>query len=262
VAGRDFTDSDDAAAGRVLLVNETFVRRYFDGLDPIGRTVRSVAEPGYPAAEYQVVGVVADTRYRRLREEIPPIAYAPVAQFPDPDPNPIVVTRSRLPATEVAAAVEAAVVRVSPAARIDGVVDIRARAVGEMARERMLAWIAGFFGVLALSLAAIGLYGVVAFVVEGRRAEIGIRMALGASRPGVAWMVLRQTAALLGIGLVLGTVMVLALSSAAQSLLVDVEPNDPLMIVAAAALLVAVGAWAALVPARRASRIDPRGILG
>jgi predicted permease len=262
LAGRDFTDSDDAAAGRVLLVNEMFVRRHFDGADPVGRTVRSLAEPGYPAAEYQVVGVVADTRYSGLREEIPPIAYAPAAQIPDPGRNPMVVTRSRLPATEVAAAVEAAVARVAPAARIDEVVDIRAQAVGRMARERMLAWIAGFFGVLALSLAAIGLYGVVAFVVEGRRAEIGIRMALGASRAGVAWMVLRQIAALLGIGLVLGTVMVLTLSSAAQSLLVDVESNDPLMIVAAAALLFAVGAWAALVPARRAARIDPRGILG
>ena len=126
-----------------------------------------------------------------------------------------------------------------------------------MARERMLSWIAGFFGVLALGLAAIGLYGVVSCVVAGRRHEIGIRMALGATRSGVAWMILQQVAALLVVGLALGLVATLGLSRAARTLLFELEPNDPLTLAISAALLAIVAVWASLIPARRASRIDP-----
>jgi predicted permease len=261
LAGRDFTDADDAGSDRVVVVNETFARRFLDGVEPIGRTVRSIAEPGYPAAEYRVVGVVADSRYYGLKDPIPPVVYGPDAQTPNPARSPYLVTRSGLSAPEAAAALGTALARVAPEVRIGGSIDIRGMAVGQMARERLLAWIAGLFGALALGLAAIGLYGVVSCVVEGRRAEIGIRMALGASRSGVAWMVVRQVGILLAVGLILGSVLVFAMSGAASSLLVDLEPTDPLTLAAAAALLVLVAVWSAVGPARRASRVDPQSVL-
>jgi predicted lysophospholipase L1 biosynthesis ABC-type transport system permease subunit len=208
-----------------------------------------------------VVGVVADSRYYGLKDPIPPVVYGPDAQTPNPARSPYLVTRSGLSAPEAAAALGTALARVAPEVRIGGSIDIRGMAVGQMARERLLAWIAGFFGALALGLAAIGFYGVVSCVVEGRRAEIGIRMALGASRSGVAWMVVRQVGILLAVGLILGSVLVFAMSGAASSLLVDLEPTDPLTLAAAAALLVLVAVWSAVGPARRASRVDPQSVL-
>lgn len=260
-SGRDVGPADDAESTQVVVVNESFVRRFFAGRDPLGQVVRSLAEPGYPEVSYEVVGVVEDTRYLTLVQETPPIAYAPAAQAPETQPSPMIVTRSSLPLAEAAAVVESALADASPGLRAVESVDLRARAVEGMARERMLAWIAGFFGLLALGLAAIGLYGVVSCVVEGRRGEIGIRMALGASRPGVAWMVLRQIALLVVVGLTLGTGLVLGFSDAAGSLLIDLEPTDPLTLAASAGLLLCIGLWAALVPARRASRLDPRTVL-
>jgi hypothetical protein len=241
----------------VLLVNETFARLYFDGRNPIGQIVRSLAEPNYPETEYEVVGVVADTRYLALREDLLPIAYAPDLQVPDQTRPAIIVTRSTQPASDVSTTVSEAVIRVAPGTDIEAPIDLRAKSLDSMARERMLSWIAGFFGVLALGLAAIGLYGVVSCVVAGRRNEIGIRMALGATRSGVAWMIFRQVAGLLVIGLALGTVATLGLSRAARTLLFELEPNDPVTLVLSAAILAVVAIWASLVPARRASRIDP-----
>jgi ABC-type antimicrobial peptide transport system permease subunit len=173
----------------------------------------------------------------------------------------MIVTRSSVPVREVAMAVQNALADVSPSQRVAESVDLRARAVQGMARERMLAWISGFFGLLALGLAAIGLYGVVSCVVEGRRGEIGIRMALGAGRWSVAWMVVRQVTLLVVAGLTLGTLLVLGFSDAARPLLIDLEPTDPLTLAASAGLLLFVGLWSALVPVRRASRIDPRSAL-
>lgn len=260
-SGRDVGPADGSDAPRVVVINEAFVRRFFGGNDPLGQVVRSLEEPDYPETRYEVVGVVEDTRYLTLSGEMPPIAYGAAAQAPETQPPPMVVTRSSLPLREVATVVENALADASPALSVAESVDLRARAVEGMARERMLAWIAGFFGLLALGLAAIGLYGVVSCVVEGRRGEIGIRMALGASRPSVAWMIVRQMTLLIVVGLALGTCLVLGFSGAAEPLLVDLEPTDPMTLAASAALLLSVGLWAAFVPARRASRIDPRGVL-
>lgn len=257
LSGRDFTDLDDVTSPRVLLVNETFARRYFDGADPIGQVVRSLAEPNYPETQYEVVGVVADTRYLTLREDLRPIAYAPDLQVPVQSRPTVIVTRSPLPAADIGDAVRAAVALVEPAIDVQAPIDLRAESLESMARERMLSWIAGFFGILALGLASIGLYGVVSCVVAGRRHEIGIRMALGATRSGVAWMILQQVAVLLVVGLALGMVATLGLSRAARTLLFELEPNDPLTLAISAALLAIVAVWASLIPARRASRIDP-----
>ena len=260
--GRRFTDRDDEAATRVMIVNGAFVRRYFGGVSPVGRTVRSLAEPGYEESEYAVVGVAGDTRYLSLREVPPPIAYVPEAQRPSERPSPKIITSSPLPVAQTNAAVQAALNTLGPDARVTESVDLRARIVEGMSRERMLAWIAGFFGVLASGLAALGLYGVVSFFVETRRAEIGVRMALGATAASVIRMVLRRISGLALIGLSLGILLTSFLSSTARALLFGLEPHDPVTLVAAVVVVVGISLGAALLPARRAATVEPRTVLG
>lgn len=262
LAGRDFSTFDDEASSRVVVVNETFARQYFGDADPIGRTMRTLAEPGYPESEFEIVGVVANTRYLSLREEFPPIAYAPYAQhIGESPPFPMIVVRSVLAPTAVASAIQAALRTVAPGTDVAETVDIRTLALAGMTRDRMLAWIAGFFGLLSIGLAATGLYGVVSCVVETRRGEIGVRLALGARRPDVVWMVLRQVAVLTLVGIALGLAVTLAVSGAARAVLFGLEPTDPLTLLAAAGILLLAGLWAGLVPARRAASIDPRATL-
>jgi predicted permease len=257
LAGRDFTDFDNASAPHRLLVNETFVKQYFDGANPIGRTVRTRAEPNYPETLFEIIGVVKDTKYSSLRQDLRPIGYAPDLQHPSYGPYAAVITRSALPSAEISKAVREVMARVNPNILVNASIDLRAQTVDRLARERMLAWLAGFFGVLATLIAAIGLYGVVSYMIAGRRSEIGIRLALGATRPGVVWMVLRQTAILLTIGVVTGAAVSLGLARFARALLYGLEPGDPKTLVASAGALCIIAICAGFVPARRASRIDP-----
>jgi hypothetical protein len=256
VAGRDVNGFDGAASPRVLLVNETFVRRFLPEGDPVGRTVRSLAEPGYPEMMYEIVGVVGDTKYLTLREDRTPIAYAPVWQMPATRRTAI-VTRAARPQSSVRDAVRLAVADVDPAARLAESIDLRTQTVDRLTRDRMLAWLAGFFGVVGMTVAVIGLYGVVSYIVTGRRHEIGIRLALGAGRGRIVGMVVRQHATPVALGLALGTAAALALSGTARGLLFGLEPHDPAGFAVATALLAAVAACACLVPARRAAGIDP-----
>src|SRR6185369_11326630 len=186
-AGRDFSERDSAKSPYVLIVNERFAHEYVGRSNPIGQTVRSLAEPGYPEATYEIVGMVADTRYKNLREEPPPIAYAPDQQNPDTRPRMIVATRSSLPGATLTKSIASATKGVSRGVVIAENIDLRARVMERLSRERMLAWLAGFFGVLAAGLVATGLYGVVSYIVSSRRREIGIRMALGANARSVLW---------------------------------------------------------------------------
>ncbi len=262
LAGRDFTDADTKTAPRVLLVNQEFVRQFFDGASPVGKQVRSLAEPGYPETIYEIVGLVRDTKYLDLRDRKPePIAYAPDQQHPQPGAAGIFLTRSALPVADAERAVREAIAQVNPGIRVNAQVEVRERAVARLSRERLLAWLAGFFGVLASVLAAIGLYGVVSYMVAGRRNEIGIRLALGASRGGVVRMILRQVGRLLGVGLAVGAVLALGLAGAARTLLFGLEPDDPVTLAAAAAVLGGIAVWASWVPARRAARMDPQAAL-
>jgi predicted permease len=256
-AGRDFTESDSAGAPRVLVVDEDFVQKYFKkNENPIGRTVRSLREPNYPDTLYEIVGVVKSTTHSNLRDLRVPIAYAPDLQHPNIYPAETIAVRSNLPLASLSKSI-GDTLRRTPGARVNAALNLRERVITELSRERLLAWLSGFFGVLALVLATIGLYGVVSYMVSARRNEIGIRIALGATQRAVVGMILRQTAILLLGGLIAGTAVSFALSKSISSLLYGLAPDDPLSFGGAASMLVAIGLAASGIPAWRSAQLDP-----
>jgi predicted permease len=257
VAGRDFNDRDTATAPHVAIVSQTFVSRFLAGRDPIGKIIRTAPEPRYPAGTYEIVGVVKDTKYADLREVAPPPeAYAPASQFPALGPEVMVLIHSLSPLPSVTAAVREKVAAASPDVSMDFTV-LKRFVEDSLIRERMLALLSGSFGFLAVLLAMIGLYGVVSYMITLRRVEIGIRMALGASRQDIFAIVLRQTLLVLTVGIVAGTLLALLAAHGAGSLLFGIQSNDPFTLIGAAAFLSVVALIASFVPARGATRVDP-----
>jgi predicted permease len=256
VKGRDFDERDDRSAPPVAIVNESFVRRYLGGGDPLGRTFEVQAPQGEPGRSYQVVGVVGDTKYVSLRDPLGPIAYLAGAQDPEPDGSLQLVVRTAGPPASVEADVVRAVAGVQP--RIPIRVDtMRAQVFRSTLSERLMATLASFFGALAGVIAAIGLYGVLSYIVARRRNEIGIRIALGAGRAAVVGMVLRESSVLLGAGIAVGAVLAVAAGRMAEALLFGLRPADPAALAQAASALGAVALLASVLPALRAARIEP-----
>jgi predicted permease len=260
IAGRDFTDRDTAQSPPVAIVNEEFVRRFLGGASPLGQTLRTVAEPNFPETQYEIVGVVKDTKYSALREEIPPMCFAPALQFPLIWDGAAFFIRSAAPPAGLIAAVRQRLIEIYPEIDVDFHVfetDIQ----NGLVRERTMAMLSGFFGVLAALLTMVGLYGVISYIIAIRWNEIGIRMALGASRLTVVRMILRQTLGLLAIGVALGILLSLVATKGASSLLFGLGPDDPLTLAGASIFLLAVALMASLVPAHRASRLEPMNAL-
>ncbi len=256
VSGRDFTDRDTLQSPAVLIVNETFVRRFFGDSNPLGKTIRTNAEPHYPETEYEIVGVVKDTKYGGLREEIPPTAFVPAQQFSDKYYYTNVFVRfSSTPSAAIYATREK-LSQLYPEMKVEYHV-FQTEILNGLVRERLMALLSGFFGALAALLAMIGLYGVITYIIAIRRNEIGIRMALGATRQDVVGIVLRQTLVLLGLGVGIGLVLAVAATSGARSLLFGLRPGDPLSLLGAAVFLCAVALAASYWPAYRATRVDP-----
>jgi predicted permease len=256
VRGRDFIPHDAAAAPRVAVVNEAFVRRFLGKGSPMGRTVRTVAEPKYPETLYEIVGIVKDTKYEGLREEVPPICYAPLTQHPAPGPWVQLVVRSSAPMPDVVTAIVQTAAGLDPDILTEfSVLETRIR--DGLARERLMAALSGFFGGLAGVLAGIGLYGVISYVTTMRVGEMGIRMALGASRGHVLGLILRDAGGLLVKGVAAGTVLSLVAARSAAALLFGLQPYDLTTLILAVCSLAAITALASFIPARRASRLDP-----
>jgi predicted permease len=256
IRGRGFSQSDTASSPRVALVNETFVHHYLGSVDPIGRTVRTSPEPNYPATVYEIVGVIPDTQYNDLRSQTPPIAYAPASQFPGQGPWGQVMIRSDLATPVLAETIK----RVMSAKHPDVILqfsDFQQQIRDGLIQERLMATLSGFFGFLAALLTAVGLYGVISYTVLLRRNEIGIRMALGASRGVVVRNILRQTLALVGVGIAMGVVFSIIAVRGASSLLFGLRADDLPTFAGAAALLATIALAATLLPARRAARVDP-----
>jgi ABC-type antimicrobial peptide transport system permease subunit len=244
----------------VAVVNETFARRFFGNQPPIGRTFRTRPEPDYPATLYQVVGVIKDTRYYDLREAAPAICYAAAAQYPPGGTWSDMYVRSPLTREALTAAIQKRIGGSHPEITVD-VRGFQQIIDDSLVRERLLAILSGSFGALAGLLAAIGLYGLLAYLTVRRRSEIGIRMALGASRRRIIGLVLKEAALLLIAGSVVGLLVTMGLERAAGSLLFGLQPRDPLTYWAAVGALAAAGALGGYLPARRASRLDPMDAL-
>jgi predicted permease len=256
ISGRGFTQNDTASSPRVALVNETFIRRYLHGANPIGQTLRTSPEPDYPATVYEIVGVIPDTKYKDLRGQTPPMTFAPALQFPNQGPWTSLMIHSNLNSAAVAAAAKRVIAANHPDV-ITQFADFQKEIRDGLVEERVMATLSGFFGLLAVLLAVVGLYGVISYIVAMRRSEIGIRMALGATRGNVVAIIVRQTLVLLTLGVGVGVILALAAVRSASSLLFGLQPNDPLTFAAATALLVTIALVASFLPARRASRVDP-----
>jgi predicted permease len=256
IQGRNLTQEDTASSPRVALVNETFVRRYLNSGNAIGQTLRTSPEPDYPATVYEIVGVIPDTKYNDLRGQIPPMTFASAAQMPNQGPWTSIMIRSDLAPAAVAAAAKRVIAEKHPDV-VTSFADFQKEIRGGLVEERLMATLSGFFGFLGVLLAVIGLYGVISYIVAMRRNEIGIRMALGASRAEVVGIILRQTLVVLALGLGIGVALALVAVRSAASVLFGLQPDDPLTFVGASALLLIIALIASFLPARRASRVDP-----
>jgi predicted permease len=259
LSGRDFTANDAVTSHPIALVNPTFARRLGMVGNPVGARFRAEG-PSPSGTVYEIVGLVADTKHFALREAFLPIVFVPVAQIDDPRPFTDLVIRSSLPLAAIAPAVRAGLREVSP------FIDVEVRSFDStirqgLARERLMAAISAFFGVVAVLIAAIGLYGTIAEMVTRRRGEIGIRIALGAARGGILTMVLRQAATLLLIGLGAGAAVSFVAGGVVESLIFGLDPHDLRPIGLACACLAAVALGAALVPACRAAMLEPLAAL-
>jgi putative ABC transport system permease protein len=260
VAGRDFDARDTLGAPKVAVVNEAFAKRFFEGASPVGHTFRVEGEAGKPERIYQIVGLARNTKYYELREEFIPIAFLPIAQDESPANGTTFMVRTAGRPQDAFRTIKAAVAAVNPGFGLE--FHVMTEQIAEsLLRDRLMAVLAGAFGVLAGVLAAIGLYGVIAYMVARRHNEIGVRMALGADRASVIRLVLREAMTLLAAGLAIGTGLALWAGQAAATMLFGLKPNDAATFAAAAALLALTAGAAAYIPARRASAMDPMDAL-
>jgi predicted permease len=249
--GRLFTDADGPGAPRVALINEAMARRYFRGLDPVGRRLTHKNYGG----SLEIVGVVSDIPPFVPGQPAEPEVYWPYRQSPR-WASYFVLRTSGNPAA-VVKAVEARLKGVDPDLSAGSVATMEDLVSGKLRRPRFNMLLIGVFAAFALTLTVVGVYGVIAASVAGRTREIGVRVALGASSARVLGMVMKEGLVLSGLGVLIGVALGAGLSRFASSLLVGVRPTDPLTYVGMALLLAAVTGLACLVPARRASRVDP-----
>ncbi len=279
IGGREFTAQDGAwrdrndDAPRPAIVNEAFVRRYFPQVtEPLTRVLgqRFAFSNGRQLIPQEIVGVVQDARYYSVRDEIPATAYLPLAPS-DGLTEATVEVRTHLAPAVLAELVRSEMARVHPAFRVREVTLQSTRVADTLIRERLLALLSGFFALLAMLLAIVGLYGILTFIVVSRTNEIGIRIALGARQRAVVRLVLSDVLMLIGVGLAAGLVAGLLLArslasasagaaagaGASASLLYHVEPSDAFSLAAPIVCLLLATALAAFPPALRAARVDP-----
>jgi predicted permease len=255
VTGREFTESDRLGAPKVAVVNEAFVRHFIGNRNPIGVGVLRGSDSKVKF-DTLIVGVVKDARYSSLRDPIPPVYYTPYAQSPR-QRSMYFYVRTAIDPAQTASAIRGAVASLDPNLPIVNMRTMQAQLDANMANERLLSMLTGAFAGLATLLAAIGLYGVLAFNVARRTREIGIRMALGASAPQVRRLVVRDVALIIGIGLAAGAWAAAAAGRLIKSVLFETGPADPWIFVSAAAVLAVIALAAAYVPVRRATAVDP-----
>jgi ABC-type antimicrobial peptide transport system permease subunit len=240
-----------------MLVNERFVRSHLGGRRPIGMTIRTIAEAGYPETAYEIIGVVGNTKYSDLREDMPPIAFVPIAQSPSLQPWAPVIVRASMPLPGITAAVGQRVKKLNPAISIQ-FTQLKSQIRDRLTTERTTAWLAGAFGVLAIVMVTVGLYGMVAYLAVSRRHEIGIRLSLGSTRAQIVMLVLRDSLWLLALGLLIGLPLAAAAMRGASTLLFGLSPTDLTTIAGATGVLAAAAGLAGSIPAWRAARVDPQ----
>jgi predicted permease len=250
--GREFTPQDNQQSPNVAVVNQTLAARFFPNQSPLGRRIIMYK------TEMQIIGVARDTRYGGIREAIPPLVYLPYLQDRPAAPGEMsFVARTVGDPMASMAVIRQAVQSVDRDLPLRNVRTQSELIALSFTRERLFATLSSFFGLLALALVSIGLYGVMSYTVARRTHEIGIRMALGAQSANVLRMVMGESLLLVLIGLAIGLAGALATTRLIAGMLFELTPNDPLTIALATLLLLAVAALAGWLPARRAARVDP-----
>ena len=255
LGGREFTAADTAGSPKVAIINETMARRYFANRNPIGSHFAFGAGDRV-RPDIEIVGVVKDSKHATVREEKRPFAYLPYSQEKELG-SITFYARTDQDVGAIAPLLRREVARRDNNLPIYDLKTLRQQADESLFADRFLTFLSICFGSLAAALAAIGLYGVMAYTVTRRIREIGIRIALGATQGRVAWLVLREVALLAGAGLLAGAPLAFALGRAAESLLFGVKAGDPLVFAAAGSLLTLVALFGGYLPARRAARVDP-----
>jgi predicted permease len=254
VLGRDFADADSAAAAKVAIINETFAQRYFPGHNPIGHHV--AFDTAANAPQYAIVGVAADSKYTSVTEGPTPMAYFPYTQRAGVGTMHFEL-RTRGNPTALLPDVRRAARDYGPDLALLQPMTQQEQFDESFSQQRLFARLSAFFGLLAALLVATGLYGTLAYRVSRRTAEIGVRMALGAQRQQVLWMVLHESLAVTVAGVIVGLPLAVAGARVLRSTLFGLGPGDPLTFTAALTGVAFVALAGSLIPARRAASVDP-----
>ena len=253
VLGRGFGPQDNDKSQEVAVISETMAQRFFPTDSPLGRRF-GIGGPE-SSGQIEIIGVVKDAKYESLSEELGQMVYFPHSQRPQPLDH--FVVRFSGPPEALIPQVRQAVNEVNRSLPIDEVVILSEHIGRSLVQQKLVARLAAFFGLLAMLLASVGLYGVLSYAIARRTNEIGIRMALGAQSSNVLWLVLREALALVLGGVIIGLLAALYATQIAEHLLFDVKPTDPLTLAGATLLLIGVATIAGYLPARRAARVDP-----
>jgi predicted permease len=254
--GRDFSEHDDLSGLKVMVVNESVAHRFFGQASPIGKTIGVPTEKAGEQDTYQIIGVAKDAKYESVSEARSPTVYVASEQDTEPWPFVSFEIRAERPVETLIPAARAAIGEVNRSISLE-FRNFETQVDDSLLQPRMVALLSAFFGGLALLLAMIGLYGVTAYGVARRQAEIGIRMALGAQPGSVIWLVLREVAVMLFIGTLLGLGASLAAGRLIATLPYGVKPYDVAPPAMAAVVLGIATGIAAYLPAHRAARLDP-----
>jgi predicted permease len=275
-SGRAFTDGDTAQAPKVAIVNREFVRRHWNGQDPIGKVIsvnpplqvlpKAVVEearragaipPDYEPDRFTVVGVADDVLYGGLENAALPLVYVPYAQGSEGTTNMFLVVRTDGQPLALTGAIREQIAQVDRDQPVSSIQTMEARVAASVAQRRMQMNVLGAFAAVAVLLAAIGIYGVMAYSVTQRSREIGIRLALGAAKQDVTGLLLRNGLTMVAVGLGLGLIGALLVTRVLRTLLFEVSATDPVVFATILALLSATAWLATYLPARRAARLDP-----
>ena len=260
LAGRDFQAGDSPSAPLVAIVNQSFARKLGLGDNPVGKRFRRENTPTEPEIAVEIVGLVRDSKYVDLREDFRPIVFLSTDQNAGSRPSAELVIRSSAPLSDAIERTRAAIAETSGEITID-LQSFSSTIAQGLIRDRLMATLSSFFGILATLIAAIGLYGVMSYLVARRTNEIGVRMALGANRSQILALILRQSAGLLAAGLAGGAILTIAAGQTVKSLLFGLEPNDGGTLALAILLLATVTQAASYFAARRAASLEPTAAL-
>lgn len=255
LAGRDFRRTDVVSSPKVCIVNETFAKKYFGTTNAVGHRIGMGIDPG-TKTDITVIGVARDTKYESMRDEIPTEVFRPYQQLEFSTGITAYVRTAQDP-RQIFSSIRKRMHELDPNLPVFEMITLERQVENSLVTERLVASLSSGFGFLATILAAIGLYGVLANTVARRTREIGIRMAIGAERGHVLWMVMREVLTLLGVGIAIALPASWLITQAIRSQLYGIEPSDPISMVAATLAIALVAMLAGYIPARRATKVDP-----